>query len=194
VRMLQWPVIALSLALLASAAIPASAQTSGASPAAVPTTAAKAVPAGSSLVKVSSCSTQHTNPQGGPGFIAWAGGNPGNGYWPDSYGSTYYQPPSSTAGPVLLIAFTNISNKPIHIIEFGLLSNEILAGEVRDVGTFAPGSEIKHKLGLQLSAILPGSSRCVPLKITYADGTTWRNPRLPPKGHSFNSKIPPKPM
>jgi hypothetical protein len=94
----------------------------------------------------------------------------------------------------LLIAYTNISQKTMHIIEFGLLSNELLAGEVRDVGSFAPGTEVKHKLGLQLSAILPGSSRCVPLRITYADGTTWRNPRLPKKGHSFNSKIPPKPM
>jgi len=80
-------------------------------------------------------------------------------------------------------------------IEFGLLSNELLSGEVRDTGTFSPGAEIKHKLGLTLHAILPGSSRCVPLKITFADGTKWRNPRLPQRGKElyFDSKIAPKP-
>ena len=57
----------------------------------------------------------HTNPQGGPGFIDYAPGNPGNGYFPDSYGSTYYQPPSNTSGPQLMISYTNISHKTMHI-------------------------------------------------------------------------------
>jgi hypothetical protein len=203
VRMLSPVAATLLIAILASNASPAAAQPSTAQPAgaaaaaaAAASAAAKAaaVPAGSALVHVSGCTPRHTNPQGGPGFIDYAPGNPGNGYFPDSYGSTYYQPPSNTSGPQLMISYTNISHKAMHSIQFGLLSDEILAGEVQDVGTFEPGVLVKHKLGLNLSAMIPGSSRCVPLKITFADGTTWRNPRLPKKGNSFNSKIPPKPI
>ncbi len=193
-RMLQPTATALLLAVLGSSATPAAAQPSTPSAATAPQPAKAPVPAGSALVHVSGCTPRHTNPQGGPGFIDYAPGNPGNGYFPDSYGSTYYQPPSNTAGPQLLISYTNISHKTMHSIQFGLLSDEILAGEVQDVGTFEPGVLVKHKLGLNLSAMIPGSSRCVPLLITFADGTKWRNPRLPKKGHSFNSKIPPKPI
>jgi hypothetical protein len=189
----------LSSALVVSFAVrPATAQTSAPTPAmmASPSAAHKAapVPAGSALVKVSSCSPQGTNPQGGPGGIAYIPGQAVSSYWPDVYSNTIYQPSASTAGPKLLITFTNISTKPMSTIEFGLLSNELLAGEVQDHGTFSPGVTIKHKLGLNLSAQLPGASRCVPLRIVFADGTKWRNPRLPAKGKYFNSKYTPAPF
>ena len=186
-----------ALAVAASAAallstLPAAAQ----SPAPAPATAASPVPAGSALVHVASCSTKNVNPQGGNGGIVYTNGNAGNDYWgSDVYGNTYYQPASSVQGPKIYITFTNVSNKPIKSIEFGLLLDQLLSGTAYDSGNFAPGAQVKHKLGLNMSAEIPGPSRCVPLKITFADGTKWRNPRLPAKGQaSFNSKIPPKPI
>jgi hypothetical protein len=189
------PAVALSSAILLVLGVSAEAKTSTAAPVIAAPHASPAAapgPAGSTLVKVSNCSPQRNDQQGSvtPAYVA---GSAGQTNWSDVYGNTYYQP-ANVSGPQLLIAFTNISHKAMHVIEFGLLSNEILAGEVRDSGTFSPGVLIKHKLALKLNAILPGSSRCVPLRVTFADGTKWRNPRLPPKGQAlyFNSKIPPK--
>ena len=189
-------------AALASRAVAALADDAAAGPspaashAAHPAPATTHVPAGSELVRVSSCSTKNVNPQGGNGMLLYVNGNAGNNwYGNDVYGNTYYQPAASTAGPHLLITFTNISHKPMKTIEFGLLLNQLLSGEAHDSGDFAPGAEIKHKLGLHVSAQLPGPERCVPLTITFADGTHWRNPRLPPHGKAYyNSEIPPKPM
>jgi hypothetical protein len=40
---------------------------------------------------------------------------------------------------------------------------------------------IDHAFGLDpaLFPLSPATVRCVPLFIKYADGSTWRNPRLP---------------
>ncbi len=142
----------------------------------------------SSLVKVSACSPQRHGDQGGRYFGYTPGtAGPGNLYWGDAYGYSYYQPPASPSNPHLNIAYMNVSHKKMTAVEFGLLANEILVGEVRDTGTFSPGAEIKHKLGLNLKLfpIPAGPERCVPLRITFADGTKWRSPHLPPKGHAL---------
>ncbi len=66
-------------------------------------------------------------------------------------------------------------------IEFGLVANGRLVAEVRDVGTFSPGAEIKHKFGLNPNVfpLQTSFAKCVPLHIKFADGTKWRNPNLP---------------
>ena len=53
--------------------------------------------------------------------------------------------------------------------------------EVRDVGTFSPGAEIKHKFGISTNVfpLQTGLPQCVPLGIQFEDGTKWRNPALP---------------
>jgi hypothetical protein len=192
---LPYKSVALAFAAFALArAETAAAQTTTAAPTPSASHAPTPVPAGSALVRVSNCAPKNVDPKGGPGFIGYVPGQSVSNYYPDVYSNIYYQPSASTSGPTLFIAFTNISHKTMSAIEFGLLSNELLAGEARDTGTFSPGVEIKHKLGLSIHAIFPGSSRCVPLRVTFADGTTWRNPRLPKKGQAyFNSKIPPTP-
>jgi hypothetical protein len=56
-----------------------------------------------------------------------------------------------------------------------------LVAEVRDVGTFSHGAEIKHTFGLSPNVfpISTGLPECVPLRITYENGKVWHNPRLP---------------
>jgi hypothetical protein len=141
-----------------------------------------AVP-GTQLVNVSVCNPQ-LNLQ--TVYAGYAPGYYGPGaYWPDVYGYRYYYPPaasSTTANPMLAIDYKNISPKTMSSIEFGLIANDRLVAEVRDVGTFTTGAEIKHKFAISANVfpLQTGLPRCVPLRITFADGTKWRNPHLPP--------------
>lgn len=130
-------------------------------------------------VKVTTC-------QPSPNIIASGGWVPAyypphRYYWPSVYGYRYYQPPVRTASPTLSIDYTNETAKPMKEIEFGLVANGNLVAEVKDVGTFSPGTEIKHEFGLSPNVfpLQTALARCVPLKIAYEDGTTWTNPRLP---------------
>ncbi len=102
-------------------------------------------------------------------------------YWPSVYGVRYYQPPIRTANASLNIAYTNTTAKTMKEIEFGLIANGNLVAEVKDVGTFSPGAEIKHEFGLNPNVfpLQTALARCVPLRISFEDGTKWRNPHLP---------------
>ncbi|MBV8164771.1 MAG: hypothetical protein JOZ91_10945 [Candidatus Eremiobacteraeota bacterium] len=186
--------LAACLVAVAGVAHPALAQPSQASsPAAMSTTAAAPAPAqpvkhASQLVKVSACDPklnlmQSGGYMAGPGYYGYAPGwGYRGGYWGDPYGFTAYQPPVTTTMPQLGIDYVNISHKTMSEIEFGLVANGRLVAEVRDVGTFSPGAEIKHKFGVSAN-IFPlqtGLPQCVPLRIAFADGTHWRNPALPP--------------
>ena len=96
----------------------------------------------------------------------------------DVYGHPFQRPPNVTREtPVLAISYTNQTQKPIKQIDFALVSNGTLVEEVRDVGTFAPGVQIKHEFGLK--SLPSGTSKCIPLQASFADGTTWKNPKLP---------------
>jgi hypothetical protein len=102
-------------------------------------------------------------------------------YFPTVYGYRYYEPPVRTSNPTLAIDYSNATTKPMKEVEFGLVANGNLVAEVKDVGTFSPGVEIKHLFGLSPNVFPLGTAlaRCVPLKIVYEDGTKWTNPRLP---------------
>jgi len=110
---------------------------------------------------------------------------PGPYYWNDPYGYRYRQYPlsamTSTTGAQLAIHYVNVTPAPIKQIDFGLVAKGILVAEVRDVGTFSHGAEIKHTFGLNPNVfpISTGLPECVPLRVTYANGTVWHNPRLP---------------
>ncbi|MBV8246548.1 MAG: hypothetical protein JOZ38_11535 [Candidatus Eremiobacteraeota bacterium] len=146
------------------------------------TPAASPAPLGKTLVRISACSANlHTaaDPQGYAPAAYTAD------TFQDAFNFNYNQPPMSTAPAHLSIAYTNISAKAMTSIQFGLLADNVLVAEARDHGSFAPRATIKHKLGLNLQVMIPGQQRCVPLVITFADGTKWRNPRLPPKGQSL---------
>ncbi len=104
------------------------------------------------------------------------------GYWgyPSVYGPTYYQAPVEN-DPTLGIDYKNVTNVVMKQIEFGLLVRGALVAEVKDVGTFSPGAEIKHKFGLSPNVfpLQTSYAKCVPLKITFEDGSHWKNPHLP---------------
>lgn len=102
-------------------------------------------------------------------------------YWPSVYGYSYYQPPVRTSNPTLSINYSNATDEPMKQIEFGLVANGNLVAEVKDVGTFSPGASIKHEFGLSPNVfpLSTAMAHCVPLKITFADGTKWRSPHLP---------------
>jgi hypothetical protein len=111
---------------------------------------------------------------------------PGSRYtWRDPYGHRYHQYPvtatAHTTNPTLNIDYVNTNPKPLKEVEFGLVAKGHLVAEVRDVGTFSQGSEIKHSFGLNPN-VLPlgtGFAQCVPLRASYEDGTSWTNPQLP---------------
>jgi len=119
----------------------------------------------------------------------WAGYSPGfypgyayGGYWgwPSVYGPMYYQAPPRD-NPTLGIDYVNVTHATMKQIEFGLIVHGTLVAEVKDVGTFSPGAEIRHKFGLDPNVfpIQTSYARCVPLKITFEDGSHWKNPHLP---------------
>jgi hypothetical protein len=175
--------LCLAAFLVCSAAIPGVAQTAASSPAAMAAPTHPPVPKASSLIKVSACNPALNVAQSG-GFVGYAPGwGYRGGYYGDPWGARYYQPPVTTANPQLGIDYTNISHKPMTEIQFGLVANGVVKAEVRDVGTFSPGAEIKHKFGISANTfpIGTGLPQCVPFHITFADGTKWRNPALPPK-------------
>ena len=101
-------------------------------------------------------------------------------FWTDIYGYRYPQARLSKSA-LLAIDYFNRSAVPIRSIEFGLVANGRLVAEVRDVGTFSPGAEIKHEFGLNPNVfpIETGLPRCVALRVAFQDGTKWKNPRLP---------------
>jgi len=143
------------------------------------------VPAAAHPIKVSLCDPQHRS--GNPGGYQYTGftpayypAGPGGYFYPTVYSRTYYQPPVSPSA-FLAIDYVNVTTKPMATIEFGLIANRNLVAMVRDVGTFSPGAEIKHQFGISPNVfpISTGLPHCVPLRITYKDGTTWKNPRLP---------------
>lgn len=118
-----------------------------------------------------------------PGFYPGTvyGGYRGYWGWPSVYGPMYYQPPSSSENPELGIDYKNVTNVVMKQIEFGLIVRGALVAEVKDVGTFSPGAEIRHKFGLSPNVfpIQTSYAKCVPLKITFEDGSHWKNPHLP---------------
>jgi hypothetical protein len=176
-RVLTFSLITASL--LCFAAVPSTAtpttQTS-------PMAAAPAAPPASSLIHVGACSASLNYSQSGGG-VGYSPGFYRGGYWGDAWGATYYSPPMTTTNPQMAVDWMNISPKVMKEVQFGLIANGILKAEAKDVGTFSPNAEIKHKYGIPASTfpIGTGLPRCVPLHILFADGTKWRNPHLPPK-------------
>jgi hypothetical protein len=152
-------------------------------PAAAPAAApAPHVPSGRSLISVNDCNPKLNVQQYGGGYVGYAPVAWGGGFWGDPYGARFYQPPVTTTSPQLAIHYKNISPKTMTTIDFGLVANGVLVAEVRDVGTFTPHAEIKHRFALNPNVfpLRTGLPQCVPLHIVFSDGSKWRNPALPP--------------
>ncbi len=134
------------------------------------------------LFKVSRCDAQQnvstSYPAFTPGFYPY-GGRPY--YWGDPYGYGFYQPPMTSSSPTMYVDFTNVTNKVMKDVVWGLVANGRLVAEAKDVGTFSPGAEIKHKYAISENVfpLQTGLPQCVALAVTFADGTHLRNPNLP---------------
>jgi hypothetical protein len=171
--------VAVALLIAAGAAAPCAAQpVSG--PAGAPTTLLTVRNAGH-LVRVTTC-----DPQRSVGSPVYGGFSPAfyprsPYYWTDPYGFRFSQPALLPTSGTLFLDYTNVTTRVMKLIDFGLIANGRLVAEVRDAGTFSPNIEIKHRFGLNPNVfpLQTGLPRCVALRITYADGTIWRNPRLP---------------
>lgn len=133
-------------------------------------------------IEVNACT-----PKRHPGYLAAGWGAayypPGSGPnwgWPSVYGTMFYQYPIGR-NPTLSVDYVNATNLTMKDVEFGLVAGGSVVAGVRDLGTFSPGAEIKHVFGINPSVFpaAAGTSRCVPLRITFADGTKWKNPNLP---------------
>ena len=116
------------------------------------------------------------------GFTGYTSGyTPGAPYYfNDPAGRTYYQPPTSGSAN-LYIDFKNATSKEMKVIEFGAEVRGVMVAEARDQGTFSPNADIKRKYGVNPNIVpAPGVKlTCLALKIEYADGSTWTDPRLP---------------
>lgn len=139
-------------------------------------------------IKVSTCDPKRNVYMSGgyaPGYF------PGGPYWgwPSVYGLNYYSYPVQ-GHPTLSIDYTNVTHAVMKDIEFGLVAHGNLVAEVRDVGTFSPGAEIKHQFGVSQNIFPLGTSlvECVPLKIKFEDGGVWKNPHLPALRRSIYGK------
>lgn len=134
------------------------------------------------VVHVNRCDPQLTTVTS-PAYVGFRPGfYPGGPYfWPDVYGYRYAQPALVSSNGVLYLDYVNVTSKVMSSIEFGLVANGRLVAEVRDVGKFSPNAEIKHQFGLSPNVfpLQTGLPRCLALRITFEDGTKWRNPHLP---------------
>jgi hypothetical protein len=84
---------------------------------------------------------------------------------------------------MLMIDFKNVSQKPISSVEFGYVQNGKVRATVRDAGTFDPDSVVMHAFALGDASLVANASTmsCVPLRVKFADGSTWMNPEMPAK-------------
>ncbi|HXW50876.1 MAG TPA: hypothetical protein VEJ41_02700 [Candidatus Acidoferrales bacterium] len=130
-------------------------------------------------INVNKCNPQ-LNTNAYPGYVAGYYPRVGPYGWYDVYGVRYVQP-VMTGSAHLGIDYVNATSKVMSAIEFGLLARGSLVAEVKDVGTFSPGVEIKHEFGISTNVFPLGTGLpvCVPLRIKFADGSMWRNPHLP---------------
>ena len=166
--------------LLLAWAVPAAAQTP------MPSMAVAPGPPASALISVATCHPERAMRRV-TGFAPayYPGGLFAPYIWNDPYGFSYSQATLAPSDGTLTIDYTNISTRVMKTIDFGLVANGRVVAEVRDVGTFSPKAEIKHQFGLDPNVfpLQTALSQCVPLRVAFADGTTWKNPHLP-RAHS----------
>jgi hypothetical protein len=102
----------------------------------------------------------------------------GISYWPQGYGMQ-----GSVVGGVrtveasLLVDFVNQTPQTIRSVDFALFSRGFWVAEVVDAGQFSAGAEVAHTLQLRAFPVA-GSMECVPMAVTFSDGTQVDNAML----------------
>ncbi len=117
------------------------------------------------------------NPQ--PWTWAMAGNGP---YYAFMYSDmNTYNPPVMLDPPImprlnLAVDYVNQTASVIRSIEFGLVSRGHLLAEVQDIGTFSPAAQISHDFRVPNVWIGRTGLTCVPLRVTFSNGTIWNSP------------------
>ena len=80
------------------------------------------------------------------------------------------------------VTFVNDSPKPVRKVRFAVTTASGVLTMVDDVGQYAPGEIVRHRLRTKLKFLyIYGNTRCVPVSVRFQDGTTWKNPSVPSK-------------
>jgi len=84
-------------------------------------------------------------------------------------------------GPMVMIAYSNKSTKPISSIIFGVVSNGKVVDMFRDQGNFTTGAVVMHAFGIKADLMPAAGSKvsCEPLAATFTDGSKWQAPVMP---------------
>ena len=101
--------------------------------------------------------------------------------WVDPYG-IYHTPRRFpyTEG-FLAVTYMNDARKAASEVDFGLVSRGSLIAVAKDVGNFSNGAKIAHEFSLDPEVFPIGTAfpYCAVLRVKYADGSVWENPRPP---------------
>jgi hypothetical protein len=103
--------------------------------------------------------------------------------WIDPYGM--WHPGSAGTFPYtegfLGITYANTAPKVAKEVDFGLVLRGSLVAIANDLGTFSPGVQIAHEFDVSPEIFPIGTSfpYCAVLRVKYADGTEWYNPKPP---------------
>lgn len=103
--------------------------------------------------------------------------------WIDPYG--VWHPATAGSFPYtegfLGITYVNNAPKAAKEVVFGLVSRGSLIAIANDIGTFSPGVTIDHEFDVSPEIFPIGTSfpYCAVLRVKYADGTEWYNPKPP---------------
>ena len=102
-------------------------------------------------------------------------------YYYDIWGRYITQPGRQAA---LEVTYTNVTSKVAKMVDIGLVARKYLQAEVHDVGTFSPNIAIDHEFSIPNSSYPVGiphiAQSCVILRVQFADGSKWVNPKPPP--------------
>jgi len=101
--------------------------------------------------------------------------------WIDPYGYWHSSPNFFPSWDAFLgIAYENRAPVQATEIDFGLVAGGWLVAVAKDVGKFAPGVKIDHEFVVSREIFpLRGMPYCAILRVKYADGSVWQNPRPP---------------
>ena len=104
--------------------------------------------------------------------------------WIDPYGTYHSQGTFPSDEGFLGIDYKNDTTVAAIEIDFGLVARDSLVATAKDIGTFSPGTEIKHEFVISREVFPIGTTfpYCAVLRVKYSDGSEWHNPNPPPTG------------
>jgi hypothetical protein len=78
----------------------------------------------------------------------------------------------------VIVTFKNVSPQTVKDVIFSVVSiaANVEVGRIDDVGTFSPNVSIRHEFSNSYDFLGPVNVKLVPLRATFADGSTWTAP------------------